>query len=90
MTCTLTGAPHYMRAWRVYVPVWGCEPQAVMVASTRGKALARSYASATGAGYRLKWTDFRVVRAPEFDTMINQHGVFSWAWEHAQRIQSRR
>lgn len=75
-----------MKAWMVYVPSWGSEPQAVSIATSRSKAHARSHATANGVGYKLKWGDFRVVRAPEFDSWIEKHGTFSWAWEHVQKM----
>lgn len=75
-----------MRAWKVYVPSWGSEPQAVSIATSRSKAHARSHATANGVGYKLKWGDFRVVRAPEFDSWIEKHGAFAWAWEHVQKM----
>ena len=78
-----------MRAWRIYVPAWGAEPQAVSIATSRSKAHARSHATANGVGYALKWGDFRVVRAPEFDSWIEKHGMFSWAWEHVQKMAER-
>ncbi len=78
-----------MRAWRIYVPSWGAEPQAVSVATSRSKAHARSHATANGVGYALKWGDFRVVRAPEFDSWIEKHGMFSRAWEHVQKMAER-
>ena len=78
-----------MRAWRVYVPSWGSEPQAVSIAPSRSKAQARSHATANGVGYKLKWGDFRVVRAPEFDSWIKQYGTFAWSWEHVQKMAER-
>ena len=78
--------PAPMRAWKVYVPSWGSEPQAVSMATSRSKAHARSYLTATGVGYALKWGDIRVVRAPEFDSWFEKHGMFSWAWEHVQKM----
>ena len=73
-----------MRAWKVYVPSWGDNPQAVTMARTRGRAIARSIASAQEVGYGLKWCDFRVMRSPEHDCMLDKHGMFSWSWDHAQ------
>ncbi len=78
-----------MRAWRVYVPSWSSEPQAVSIATSRSKAHTKSHATANGVGYKLKWGDFRVVRAPEFDSWISKHGTFSWAWEHVQKMAER-
>ena len=75
-----------MRAWRIYIPSWSSQPQAVTVATSRSKAQARNHATANGVGYALKWGDFRVVRAPEFDAWIEKHGTFSWAWEHVQKM----
>lgn len=78
-----------MRAWKVYVPSWGDNPQAVTMATSRSKAHAKNHATATGVGYALKWGDFRVVRAPEFDSWLDKHGAFSWAWEHVQKMDAR-
>ena len=75
-----------MRAWKVYVRGWGAQPQAVTMARTRGKAIARSHASANEVGYALKWGDFRAVRSPEHDGMFSKHGMFSWNWDHAQAV----
>lgn len=70
-----------MRAWKVYVPGWGDEPQALVMASSRSRAHGRSLASATGAGYKLKWSDLRVLRAPQYDCWFEKHGAFSWSWQ---------
>ena len=78
--------PAKMVAWRIYVRGWGSEPQAVTMATSRSKAHARNYLTATGVGYALKWGDFRVVRAPEYDSWFEKHGMFSWAWEHVQKM----
>ena len=75
-----------MRAWKVYVRGWGDGPQALMLATSRSKAQAKSHATANEVGYRLKWGDFRVVRAPEFDSWFAKHGAFSWSWNHAQKM----
>jgi hypothetical protein len=80
--------PAPMRAWKVFVRGWGddLQPQAVTMATSRSKAHAKNHATATGVGYALKWGDFRVVRAPEFDAWFEKHGAFSWAWEHVQKM----
>ena len=78
--------PVPMRAWKVFVRGWGDAPQAVTMARTRGRAIARNLASAQDVGYSLKWGDFRVVRSPEHDGMFAKHGMFSWGWDHAQAI----
>ena len=79
-------APAPMVAWKVFVRGWGDKPQGVTMARTRGKAIARNLASAQDVGYGLKWGDFRVVRSPEHDSMFAKHGMFSWAWDHAQAV----
>lgn len=75
-----------MRAWRVYIPSWQDRPLALTMAGSRGKAIARNYKSANEAGYRVKWQDFRVTRAPEFDRAYEIHGGISWDYGLAVRI----
>lgn len=75
-----------MLAWKIYVRGWDDEPQAVSIASSRSRAHSRSYSTAKEVGYSLEWKDFRVVRAPEFDSWFEKHGMFSWAWEHVQKM----
>ena len=75
-----------MKAWRICVPSWQAGPLALVMATTRGKAIARSKACANGVGYSLKWSDFKAARAPEFDSAYAQHGAFNWSYEHAMRM----
>jgi hypothetical protein len=80
------GRPAKAVAWKGYVRGWGDRPQTVTMATTRGRATSRNLASAQNAGYGLKWGDFRVVRSPEHDRMLDKHGLFSWDFEHAQAV----
>lgn len=75
-----------MRAWKVYVKGWGYDPQSLTMATSRSKAIAKNHASANEAGYRLKWSEFRAVRAPDFDAWFEKHGAFSWAWTHVLKM----
>lgn len=77
-----------MKAWKVYVKDWGKEPLGLTMASTRGKALARSYRSARESGYAIHWVDFRIIRAPEFDDAHLKHGEFNWDYDYAMRMLS--
>jgi hypothetical protein len=80
------GRPAKVKAWKIYVRGWGKGPEAVTMATTRGRAIARSLASAQDVGYGLKWGDFRAVRSPEHDDMFIKHGLFSWSFDHAQAV----
>lgn len=78
--------PQIMRAYKIHVKGWGDDPLAVIIASSRGKAIARAYAGASSAGYMVTWREFSAVRAPEFDSWFPIHGAFSWSWEHVQKM----
>ncbi len=80
------GRPAKVKAWKIYVRGWGKGPEAVTMATTRGRAISRSLASAQDVGYGLKWGDFRAVRSPEHDGMFDKHGLFSWSFDHAQAV----
>lgn len=72
-------------AWAVTVRAFGENtPGSVVVATTRGRAISRLLAQANGAGYRLKWQDFRAVRSPMHDVLAEKHGHISWTWDHAE------
>lgn len=74
------------RAWKVWVRGWGEEPQALTIATSRGKAIARNLASANEVGYKLTFLDFWAMRATDFDAWIERYGMFSWSWEYAQKM----
>jgi hypothetical protein len=80
------GRPAKVKAWKIYVRGWGKGPEAVTMATTRGRAIARSLASAQDVGYGLTWGDFRATRSPEHDGMFEKHGLFSWSFDHAQAV----
>lgn len=56
------------------------------MATTRAQAIHRNLCSAQGAGYTLKWTDFRARRAPQYDAAFAKHGRFSWSWDYVVRL----
>ncbi len=72
-----------IRAWRVSVKTWPNDVGGVYGARARSIAVSRALSSAQGAGYRLGWNDFKAVRAPEFDALIDKHGMVSWSAEYA-------
>ena len=55
-----------MKAWRI---VWPGLPDEVgiYIASTAGKARAMAHRQLHEAGYKGRWTELRVRRAPEYD-----------------------
>lgn len=55
-----------MKAWRVYCPSICPEP-GIYGAESRSKAKYRAYLGARDADYRIRITEFKATRAPEYD-----------------------
>ena len=72
-----------IRAWRVSVKTWPNDVGGVYGARARSIAISRALGIAQGCGYSLTWNDFKAVRAPEFDTLIDKHGMVSWSSDYA-------
>jgi hypothetical protein len=61
------------KAWRT---VWTGLPHepAIVIAPTRGRALARALLNLHEAGYAARWQDLRCCRAPEYDHWAEGQG----------------
>jgi len=70
------------KAYQVVVKPWGPIPVAITAATSRGKAHARNLSSAQDVGYKLKWGDLHITRAPKYDHLIEREGLFSWDINH--------
>lgn len=68
-----------IRAWRVSVKTWAGDHGGIYGARERSIAVSRALHGSQDAGYGLTWNDFRAVRAPEFDALIDKHGMVSWS-----------
>lgn len=68
-----------IRAWRVTMKSLPNEQGGVYGARARSIAVSRALSGAQTAGYVVDWKDFRAVRAPEFDSLIERHGMVSWS-----------
>jgi hypothetical protein len=67
-----------MKAWRVTIKGWaGFEM--IWPGETRGKAKAAALWDAQSSGWNYPFTDFRAIRAPEFDDAAQETvGKYSW------------
>ena len=69
-------------AWRVRL----MGESGITAATTRGKAMLRIFNQAREAGYRVKFTDCRATRAPEYDQWAEQDKSRSVTDEHYFKI----
>ena len=60
-----------MKAWKTTA----CDIESIVFAETRGKAHAVTLRAANDAGYRIKWSDVRVLREPELDVHAKRNSV---------------
>jgi len=76
------------KAWRVSL----MGHSGITASLTRGKAIALMYAAAIEAGYRVKFTDAKAIRAPEYDAWAGQVDRNCCYAEHAVKsmIQARK
>lgn len=63
-----------MKAFAIYHPQFECLH--IYCAQTKGKAIGRAYSAAREAGYETRWTDFRVKRAKNFDSLATEPGRY--------------
>ena len=72
--CTIQG-------WDGFATIWPGE--------TRGKAIARAWYASQDSGFDVPWTDFRAVRAPEFDALAREtKGKTPWClgWQDGDEV----
>lgn len=57
------------RSWIVRVEGWP-EAESVVFTESRSRAVKASWRSANDAGYKTAWTEFKAVRAPQYDALV--------------------
>lgn len=61
------------KAWRVTINSKNWKRfEGIVAASTRGRAMSLCWGDAQEAGYRILFTNFRAVRAPEYDDRASE------------------
>lgn len=65
------------KAFLLTVKHWDFEM--IYATPTRGKAIAFALASAQDSDYNVKFTDFRAIRAPQFDELAQEQSGLNYA-----------
>ena len=59
-----------MKAFLVTIKSWE-EAKIIVAAKTRGQAISKQFSQAREAGFSYSFIDFRAVRSPEYDHLID-------------------